>query len=112
MRRASSGRGRTGFILRRVLLLALVACCVVIPLVAAVLNGFVPGLFQHATQAQPIATPTPQPVTGHGYQATAASQTIFSRIGPLGLAAIVAVALIGTLLLRIRKRRASVHEGA
>lgn len=112
MKRTSGERGRTYFLVRRVLLLALVACCVVIPLVAAVLNGFVPGLGQRTMQAQPIVTPTPQAVSGHGYQATAASSTIFSRLGPLGLAAILGCVLLGVVLLRVRKRRASVHEGA
>ncbi|HET9172395.1 MAG TPA: hypothetical protein VFN97_23415 [Actinospica sp.] len=94
------------------LLLALVTGCVVIPLVAAVLNGFLPGLGQHATQAQPIVTPTPQLVSGHGYQATAASETVFGRLGPLGITAILAIVVLGVVLLRLRKRRPSAHEGA
>ncbi|HTJ66101.1 MAG TPA: hypothetical protein VL551_01105 [Actinospica sp.] len=108
---------RTKFVLRRTALLTLVAACVLIPVAAAVLNGFLPGLGQHAAQTQPLAvpaTPTALPTggPGSGYRATAASETIFGHLGGAGLAVALGAIVILIVALRIRtlrRRRTAQH---
>jgi hypothetical protein len=113
--------GRPGvrpvFALRRALLLTLVACCVLIPVAAAVLNGFLPGLGAHAAQTGPLVVPsTPAaaagppapPAIGPGYRAVPASETIFGHLG-IGLTVLLlaAAALTAALGVRTLRRRRS-----
>jgi hypothetical protein len=115
---------RTRFVLGRALFLTLAACCVLIPVTAAALNGFFPGLGQHAAQPVPLtALPTTLPTTlptgampelpplpAQGYRSVPASGTIFGHLGGLGLAALLGAALIVATALSIRILRRRRHD--
>ena len=105
----------TRFVLGRSLLLILAGCCVLIPVAAAALNGFFPGLSQHAAQPEPLtALPTTLPtgatatlpsVPAQGYRSVPASQTIFGQLGGSTLALLLGGALIVITALTIRALR-------
>jgi hypothetical protein len=111
---------RTRFVLGRALFLTLAACCVLIPVTAAALNGFFPGLGQHAAQPVPLtalpttlptgATPELPPLPAQGYRSVPASGTIFGHLGGLGLAALLGAALIVATALGIRILRRRRHD--
>jgi hypothetical protein len=93
----------TRFVLGRAVLLALAACCVLIPVTVAALNGFFPGLGQHAAQPEPLtALPT---VPAQGYRSVPASGTIFGHLGGNALALLLGAALIVIAALTIRTLR-------
>ena len=94
---------RTRFVLGRALLLALAGCCVLIPVAAAALNGFFPGLGQHAAQPEPLtALPT---APAQGYRAVPASGTIFGHLGGNTLVLLLGAALVILAALTIRTLR-------
>ena len=103
----------TRFVLGRSLLLLLAGCCVLVPVVAAALNGFFPGLGQHAAQPEPLAAlpttlpngATATPLSGQGYRSVPASETIFGHLGDSAPALLLCGALIVTAALSIRALR-------
>lgn len=103
----------TRFVLGRSLLLILAACCVLVPVTAAALNGFFPGLGQQAAQPEPLtALPTTlptgataTPLSGQGYRSVPASETIFGRLGGSALALLLCGALIVAAVIAIRALR-------
>lgn len=107
----------TRFVLGRSLLLILAACCILVPVAAAALNGFFPGLGQHAAQPEPLtALPTTLPtgatatlpaVPAQGYRSVPASETIFGRLGGSALVLLLCGALVAAAALTIRALRRS-----
>ena len=95
---------RTRFVLGRAVLLTLAGCCVLIPVTAAALNGFFPGLGQHTAQPEPLTT---LPLPAQGYRAVPASGTIFGHLGGSALALLLGAALIivAALTMRTLRRR-------
>lgn len=87
---------------------------------AAALNGFFPGLGQHAAQPEPLTTlptnlPTgsaaaPPSVSVPGYRSVPASQTIFGQLGGSTLALLLGGALIVVTALTIRALRRRRHD--